>query len=240
MDVINTITTNRLWNKHSLKLAWGGALLLLALVLASIAWTTWNQVKIKQINYQPQTVAAINTSNKPSYRVNDIVAANLFGDPTPAPVVKVAPKTTLDLTLIGVLWSSDNTVGRAIIKPGRKAAGLYSVGENIKGAGASVQEIRDDEIILDRNGALESLPLQKKTDSGNRQIITFNNGQTANPNIDPVVNFEQHTNGQPNNTNVRTPTTPNNQSAPSRRVRRPSFSGLDRALEKMEELNDEL
>lgn len=232
MDVLNTIANNRLWNKHSVKLVWFLALLVLALILGSIGWTAWTQKNIKQTNYQAQKITPIRAASRPTYRVSDIVAANLFGDPTPPPVVvKVAPKTTLDLTLMGVLWSTDNTIGRAIIMSGKKASVLYSIGEEIKGSGAKVEEIRDAEIILNRNGALESLPLNKLVDSGNRIIVTYNE--------DPVESAVEEypipdsADPQMNTNDIIDLET---ESGETRRVRRPNFSGLDRALEKMGEL----
>jgi type II secretion system protein C len=241
MDAFNIIANNRLWNKHGVKLVWLLALLLLALTLLSIGWTTWRQAEIKQTNYQPQTIAPIKITNKPTYQVNDIVTANLFGDPTPAPVVKVAPKTTLDLTLVGVLWSSDNSVGRAIIMSGKKAPELYSLGESIKGAGAKVEEIRNGEVILNRNGALESLPINKLIDSSNRIVVSFPDELEVDSFEDDSlenyiddhssVDIEPDNSEINNNIQVRT-----SDSGKTQRVRRPNFSGLDRALEKMGEL----
>ena len=236
MNALLTITNNRVWNKNGVKIAWLVAILLFALTIISILWTTWNQVKVKRANYQPQTIAPIKTASRPTYQVKDIVAANLFGDPTPAAVVKEAPKTTLDLTLVGVLWSSDNTVGRAIIMSGKKPSELYSLDEEIKGAGAKIEEIRDSEVILNRNGALESLPLKKLIDSNNRIVVSF----PENSDEDFEEFIDDHGSTEPITTNQRTASsnltersTGTNQ---NRRVRRPNFSGLDQALKKMGEL----
>ncbi len=231
MSFLSIIANNRLWNKHSVKLVWLLAILVLGLVFMSVGWTAWQQTKIKQTNYQEQTISPIRTASRPTYRINDIVAANLFGNPTPAPVAKVAPKTTLDLTLVGVLWSSDNSAGRAIIMSGKKASELYSVDEEIEGAGAKVEEIRDAEVILNRNGALESLPLNKLTDSNNRIIVSYDN--------DPAESaLEEYQNPAPNTrqTASRNIVEQEIDSAETKRVRRPNFSGLDRALEKIGEL----
>lgn len=227
MSFIDTITNNRLWSKHSVKLVWLLAILFFTTIMISIIWNAWNLSKVKQSNYQTQELEPIAQSTQPGYNVSDITNANLFGDPAPPVVVEDAPETTLDLTLEGVLWSSDNTTGRAIIMVGKKAAELYSVGEEINGAGASVDEIRDGEIILNRNGVFESLPLIKLTTSGNREIITF----VDDPLPEDYLNFDGvQVPAQPN------VITPPNDTNTTRSVRRPNFSGLDRALEKIGDL----
>ena len=175
MDFLNTISNNRLWNKHGVQAVWGIALFIAFLSVTTIIWSAVTQSKTKQLNYQAQVIAPLSENSSQSYRVKDIIAANLFGNPNPSIVVKKAPKTTLDLTLQGILWATDSSIARAIIMSGKKKSELYSVGENIKGAGASIKEIREGEVLLNRNGTTESLPLIKKTSSGNRKIIVFTN-----------------------------------------------------------------
>jgi type II secretion system protein C len=164
MDLFNTISNNRFWKKNRVHLMWALALLCLALALSRIIWNVYSQGQIKEANYRSQNISPIATPPRESYRLSDIVSANLFGDPTPAPKAQVAayaPKTTLNLSLQGVFWASETKLARAIIAVGKKKAELYSVGENIRGANASIKEIRPDEVLLDRNGATESLPMVK-------------------------------------------------------------------------------
>ncbi|MBX2847704.1 MAG: hypothetical protein KTR16_05255 [Acidiferrobacterales bacterium] len=237
MQAFNSLANNRLWNKHGVNIIWLLALVVLLLVLLSVGWNAWNTAKTKQVNYQPREVAPLRIATKQNYNVNDIVSANLFGDPSPAPVVQVAPKkTTLNLTLEGVLWSSDNLIGRAIIMSGKKAAILYSLGEEIQGAGAKVEEIRDNEVILNRNGALESLPLKKILDSKSGIVVNYpdpmdeiiNDYDTTQDSV--PINRQSASNQQSNVSEIET------SDGETKRVRRPNFSGLDRALEKMGEL----
>jgi len=188
------------------------------------------QAKQKAEDYAPQPIQPIRKSTKVSYRINDVVNANLFGDPKPVIEVKKAPKTTLDLTLQGILSATDTTVARAIISSGRKkTAELYSVGEEIKGAGASVKEIRPQEVILNRNGAIESLPLKKETSKGDTSIFT------------PVSSNNSSGSGNEQSSTQITSTTqrstrPQSANGEPRQIRKPNFSGLDRALEKLGEL----
>ena len=144
--------------------------------------------------------------------------------------MKKAPKTTLNLTLQGILWATDANIARAIIMTGKKKSELYSVGEAIKGAQASVKEIRDGEVLLDRNGTTESLPLLKKTSSGNRQVISFS---------DPVRGKLISSNTAARRVIQRNqPVQARKKGAgpPSKKIRKPNFSGLDKALKKMGDL----
>jgi len=238
MDIINTISSTRLWNKHAVKIAWGISIACLLLILTSIVWSIWSQSKIKTENYKEQSVRPIKQSNKPPYRLNDIVSANLFGNPKPAVVVKQAPKTTLNLTLQGILSTSDVAMARAIILAGKQKSELYSVGEKIPGTGASVKEIRDNEVILNRNGALESLPLIKKNKSGDRSIITFNDPTfETDPTLASATSQQAVNNGDAVGSQIQqTAEKPRSQQGAGRKIRRPNFSGLDRALKKMGEL----
>ncbi|NND00587.1 MAG: hypothetical protein HKN85_10435 [Gammaproteobacteria bacterium] len=230
MDTLNTISISRFWNKHGVPIVWAVALLLLLIALVKVSWSGYSQYQARQANYQAQAVTAIAQSARPSYRVNDIVSANLFGDPSPKPVVKKAPKTTLDLTLQGILWASDAGMARAIIRTGKKKSELYSVGENIKGAGASIKEIRYNEVLLNRKGATESLPLLKKTFSGDRQLVTVSNPPVRALPRGSVASAKQASMKFQRANRARAP------NGPPRKVRQPDFSGLDRALKKMGEL----
>ena len=230
MDLFNIISNNRFWNKHGTLAVWLLACLALLIAVSRIGWTGYSQAKIRSANYQAQDINPLVNSSKPLYRVNDIVSANLFGDPTPEKVVAKAPKTTLDLTLQGILWATDSTQARAIIKSGKKSSELYSVGENIKGAGASVKEIRDGEVLLDRNGATESLPLMKKTSSGNGPLITYSDQATEITLGGNTRPLERYLSNPPKQLrSASSNTTP-------RKARKPNYSGLDKALKKMGEI----
>jgi type II secretion system protein C len=206
---------------------WLLACLTLLIAVSRIGWTGYSQAKIKNANYQVQNMDPLVKSSKRLYQVNDIVSANLFGDPAPKIIVEQAPKTTLDLTLQGILWATDPTQARAIIQSGKKSSELYSVGEHIKGAGASVQEIRDGEVLLNRNGATESLPLLKKTTSGNQPLITY---------VDQATSIELGGNIRTLKRNVSKPMSRAASDATPRKVRKPNFSGLEKALRKMDEI----
>lgn len=225
MQVFNTISNHPIIVKHGPTLALIGAVVCLLALLLVTGLDMRKHAQTKTINYTPQSIQAIKKTQRTRYRINDVVSANLFGDPAPKKAIKDAPKTTLDLTLQGILSASDDSVGRAIISSGRnKKAQLYSVGEEIKGAGASIKEIRSKEVIINRNGAIESLPLKKATSKGDSSIFTaIKNSSSENVLVNtqvgtPSIGKPISTNGEP------------------RKIRKPNFSGLDRALEKLGEI----
>ena len=233
MQLLNTILTSRTWTRHGLKIAYGFSGLLLLAVIASVALSIKTQSEIKAANYAEQTIAPISKKAQHSYRVNNIVNANLFGDPSPDPIAKVAPKTTLDLTLQGVLAASDNSISRAIIMSGKRNSKLYSIGESIQGAGVSIEAIKADEVLLNRNGAIESLPMIKPKSRGNSDgsIISYSGGSSG------VVSNSGLQKASVRNSQVsRTRSKPRSANGRPRKIKKPNFSGLDRALQKMGEI----
>jgi len=228
MDSLHTITNHPFIHKHGPTVALFASIICLVTLITLTGLDMRGQAKIKAENYTPQAIKPIRTNKRSSYRINDVVSANLFGDPKPVVEVKQAPKTTLDLTLQGILSATDKSVARAIISSGRsKRAELYSIGEEIKGAGALVKEIRDQEVILNRNGAIESLPLKKKTSKGDTSIFTPVSAASSD-------NIDRQSGGITSSSErVTRPTSANGE---PRKIRKPNFSGLDRALEKLGEL----
>ena len=242
MQLANSIANNRFWNKHGVSITWGLAGLCLLLSVIYIGWTTYSQAQTRAANLQPQDIRPLAQPSRRLYQVAEITSANLFGDPTPRPVVTNAPKTTLNLTLQGVLSASDQSMARAIITSGKSKTELYSVGENIQGAGASIKEIRATEVLLNRNGATESLPMVKSDLNKNNPIISYadvnaaNSRQAALDNLNsgsnrPAVSRERFAAANVNTNRQRQGT-----NGTPRKVRKPNFSGLDRALKKMGEL----
>jgi len=244
MEIINSISNNRQFQKHGTKVGIVLGALLLIFALASAYMDFQDQKKIKTENYSPQPVTQRNNTIK-QYNIRDIISANLFGNPAIKKPAKKAPKTTLDLTLQGILYTKESDVARAIVMVGRKKSGLYSVGEKIKGTNVSVKEIRDNEILLNRNGVTESLPLLKKTTSGDREIITFQN--EFDNNFDET--YDDHGSGEdfyPDEASLEealeyeeefeNTTPPSAGNTRARQIKKPNFSGLDRALEKLGEL----
>lgn len=225
MNLASTLNNSRLWNRHGLHLLWVFALVLLILVVLRITYSEYLNSKQKSNDYALQTLAPIDRSARAQYRASDIISANLFGDPRPQEAIKNIPKTDLNLKLIGVLWASNQEMARVIIQTGKDKAKLYSIGDDIKGASASVKEIRSNEIFLNRNGATEKLTLEKKKSSAD--IISYT---PSNQTYTPV---SASYSAPVSSVSTAKPISPNGK---NRKIRKPNFSGLDRALKKMKQL----
>lgn len=229
MELLNTISTSHTWTRHGLKIAYGLSGLLLLAVAGSVALNIRQQNEIKVANYAEQSIAPISKRARHSYNVRDIVRANLFGDANPRAVSRVAPNTTLDLTLQGILAASDKSMARAIIMSGKRRTKLYSVGESIEGAGVSIEKINAHEVLLNRNGAIESLPLKKTKAGGSRSIISYSGGQSGQVSQFQTASIRS---SKTRSAGVK----PRSENGQPRKIKKPNFSGLDRALQKMGEI----
>lgn len=97
------------------------------------------------------------------YDVDGIIAAHLMGRP-PAddqPVnVAQAPETRLQLRLLGMIASANEQYARALIGVNSREVGAYGVGESVAGTDASIHSVEPRRVLLNRNGAVESLHLK--------------------------------------------------------------------------------
>jgi type II secretory pathway component PulC len=144
------------------------AALALVFAAASVALDV-NEVSVERDLAGAPVDAATDQPHQSDFKVNEIVSAHLMGNPARARPVRVerAPTTKLNLTLKGLLSTHDQEMARAIIAIGKKKDRLYAVGDKLKEGNATVKEIQDDLVLLDRNGKIESLPLPKKLTSAN-------------------------------------------------------------------------
>lgn len=143
-------------------------LLLIGYVAYLLAQLTWLAVP------QQSSTSAINITNPQSRVSSDnkkvsvkaIEALNLFGNFSQQDVEKVeevviedAPETRLKLTLSGVVASSDRETAAAIIESSGKQE-TYSIGENIKGTRAVLENVFNDRVLLKVSGRLETLMIE--------------------------------------------------------------------------------
>lgn len=129
-------------------------------LLAYLAELTWRIVPSPQSTGATST-SGINTSNRSSQtsiNIARIKQLNLFGalqQETSAAVeqdtVTDAPETRLNLTLTGVVASTIEANGAAIIE-NRGSQQTYGIGEKIEGTNASLRKVFSDRVII-RNGA---------------------------------------------------------------------------------------
>ena len=169
MTVVNN-TANQLWlqlvkNQHKINFL---LVALLAIFLLSYAaeltWRLWpqptgNNTVVNMSGGQP-----IKSKNANS-RLNlaDIKRLNLFGDYNAEPVEESAvtvdaPVTRLNLTLTGVVTSSEKDRGAAIIENKSKQQ-TYGIGDKIEGTNASLIQVYVDRVIIKNGAVSETLML---------------------------------------------------------------------------------
>ncbi len=108
----------------------------------------------------PRTAGSQNGHNPAS----QIQSAHLFGVSQQSATTQAAvnaPKTSLDLTLLGVAAGPEQFPSQAIIANGsNQDQHTYSIGATLPG-GAVIRNIEADRVVIAHNGRLESLPLPK-------------------------------------------------------------------------------
>src|SRR3984957_19899354 len=135
-----------------------GALILLQLLLIAYPF-------ISKPLKSPQPVAApvMPRAQRTGVDVQTVVSAHLFGVAVADPASQDpenAPQSAANLLLAGTIATQNPKRGVAIISDAGGPAKVYSVGERI--GGASLHSVYLDHVILDRAGALETLPLPRQ------------------------------------------------------------------------------
>ncbi|MCG9697912.1 type II secretion system protein GspC [Shewanella sp. Isolate11] len=140
--------------------------LLVALYLS--AQISWKLVPLNQpvANWTPTPVSGSGGSSV--VNLSSLEGLSLFGKPDPnadkpkaAPVEDIitdAPKTSLSIQLTGVVASTAQQKGLAVIESGG-SQNTYSLGDKIKGTSASLKEVYADRIIISNSGRYETLML---------------------------------------------------------------------------------
>ncbi|EJN3802128.1 type II secretion system protein GspC [Vibrio alginolyticus] len=148
------------------------SLLLTCLFIAITGWILGKIVwlAIPQSSEVPQwrpSASSVTASNKgDAIDFNALQNANLFGKFTEQkaavveqPIVKDAPKTRLNLTLVGAVASSDANTSLAVIANRGKQA-TYGLGEEIEGTRATLKAVLVNRVIIDNQGRDETLMMQ--------------------------------------------------------------------------------
>jgi general secretion pathway protein C len=102
-----------------------------------------------------------------TFDARQLTAAHLFGvAPQAAPGNgEAAPRTNVPLVLVGTLAGPLPEHGLAIVGETPQAARVYAVGATLPG-GVRLHSVYPDRVVLDRGGALETLPLPRKLAGG--------------------------------------------------------------------------
>jgi general secretion pathway protein C len=112
----------------------------------------------------PAPVLRQSTTEQPSVDVNRVVSAHLFGEPgaeaLPPDETVDAPETQLSLQLRGTIAGTEGQKTLAIIAERGGEERVYEVGDAVPG-GATLHQVRSDQVILRRAGRLEALKLPR-------------------------------------------------------------------------------
>jgi len=135
-----------------------------AYVLVEITWMMFPQNDTTGESVLNTMLPVNNKTQRSNFK--SLTSANLFGVSEKAVVQKQdkVPETRLNLTLKGLLAATPMEMASAIIAKGKNGKeDIFSVGDKMPG-GILIKEIHVDHVLLERNGRLEKLMLQK--DSG--------------------------------------------------------------------------
>jgi len=137
---------------------------------------------------QSQRSTANNTT---TVNVASLIALNLFGENTQGPAnrgsAQDAPKTQLNVRLVGVSASSVPERSAAIIEQGNNQQ-TYIVGDTLTNSQVTIDAIYADRVMLNNNGRLETLELEGIGELSDGLSLTLansvNNTADAQPQAD--------------------------------------------------------
>ncbi len=111
------------------------------------------------------TPPAVATAVAPPLDIATLINGHLFGDAAVQASADAtnAPVSSMPLVVVGLLASDDPKSGMAIIGENPQSAKVVAVGKPVPG-GAQLHSVYADRAIIDRNGALESVFLPRRTD----------------------------------------------------------------------------
>lgn len=168
------------------------------LAVIMLIWSAWLVGKIvwmlpadssSVVTWKPSA-----SGNTPSHSkeldLSNVHQSHLFGqyqantDTKPKPVVQDAPKTQLNLILVGVVASSERNLGLAVIA-NRGQQATYGISERIEGTRAKLKAVLNDRVIIDNAGRDETLMLEgidyKKLEVSEPRRAIVSNVQGNNP-----------------------------------------------------------
>lgn len=152
-------------------------LLLLAWTLGRFVWSFIGVPIISVTSHTSEKPNIVTTSSASAYELEQLINLNLFGlYNATVPLVESiidAPRTNLNLTLVGLVANSAPTKGLAVIA-NSGSQNIYGVDETIKGTGVVLRQVLNDRVILRNNGRDEALMLQGVDYSQRAQSVSNN------------------------------------------------------------------
>jgi general secretion pathway protein C len=137
------------------------------LLLVACAWMVgamlWLPLSSTAIVPWQASISEVNLGSTSRVDIESIKQGNLFGASAAStvavtPTIKEAPKTTLSLTLVGVVVTEPQSLSLAIIA-NRDQQATYGINESIEGTRAKVSAVYNDRVVLDNAGRSETLML---------------------------------------------------------------------------------
>ncbi|MEA3587737.1 type II secretion system protein GspC [Pseudidiomarina sp. 1APP75-27a] len=145
-------------------------------LLAQLTWQLIAPAKAPASG--PLVVQLTQQSQGNQGRVASLADLNLFGTTTVKQDSSRAPKTNLNVRLLGVTASSVPARSAAIIEKDRNQE-VYVVGDKIAGTQVTIEEIYADRVILNNSGVLETLELEGIGELSEGLSLTLDSQQSA-------------------------------------------------------------
>lgn len=153
-----------------------GRTAVVAILLLLLAWRlaalTWLMIPKGANNNEPLPAATVSARPVTPFDPNLLASQNLFGTAAAAPTGGdvVAPTTDLPLTLRGVYAENGGQRASAIIEANGEQSMVF-LGEAMPGgANATLKQVHNDRVVLDRSGRLETLKLVESVPGGESTI----------------------------------------------------------------------
>ena len=166
--LITQLNNPAVLQQYNQRLAAIVSLLLIVACAYLLVEVTWMFVPQDEVSVAPMQQKKQSMVNQRAQQNNfrKLTSANIFGVSEKAVLQKQtkAPETKLNLTLKGVLAAKPMERASAIIAQGKSGKEeIYGVDDRLSG-GVLIKEIHADHVVLERNGQLEILKLQKISD----------------------------------------------------------------------------
>jgi general secretion pathway protein C len=155
----------------------------IAFLFAQITWLGLAETD-HNANLTLNNLSSFSVAPKEQVQVKAIQALNLFGVFSQKNVNRVekivedAPETRLQLILTGVVASSNKATAAAVIESRGKQE-TYSIGDNIQGTRAVLEDIFHDRVLLKISGGLETLMFEGLIFDKNIKVIKPRYNQQA-------------------------------------------------------------
>lgn len=162
MPYLNSLTGKNLASAPvAINIATTGLWLISAVLLAQLTWWLIEPAEPNTNVSIPALTPSANSSGSVSVDMAAIQSLNLFGqaDTSASSNRRDAPKTSLNIRLVGVSASSNPQRSAAIIEQAGQQQ-TYIVGDELGRSGVTVEEIYADRVLLDNNGRIETLQLE--------------------------------------------------------------------------------